>query len=230
MKKDTIRAIMAAAIVMVMYLLIVLLIPFEHTPAYWISFAFCFVGFLVVAASFYIAFLREPQTQSRFYGFPVAKIGTFYGIAQLVLSLLFMALGMWIPLWIVVLLQALLMGAALLGLISAEATVDQIQTLDKKLKQDVTMMRSLQSRVNVLASQCPEPSAAKIIGKLAEELRYSDPVSNDAVSCLERDLWATVDQLQSAVVDGEYPAVVQLCRNASVILAERNRLCKLNKR
>lgn len=67
------------------------------------------------------------------------------------------------------------------------------------------------------------------IKALAEEFRYSDPVSNNAVAEAEADLAAVVDELQAAYVDGDNDAMAQLCRKASALLAERNRLCKLNK-
>ena len=67
------------------------------------------------------------------------------------------------------------------------------------------------------------------IKALADEFRYSDPVSNDAIADAEADLSALVDELQIAVVDGDNGAVDKLCRKASAQLAERNRLCKLSK-
>jgi hypothetical protein len=54
-------------------------------------------------------------------------------------------------------------------------------------------------------------------------------VSNEAIAEAEADLAAAVDELQKAYVDGDQDAVAQLCRKASALLAERNRLCKLNK-
>ena len=64
---------------------------------------------------------------------------------------------------------------------------------------------------------------------LAEDLGYSDPVGSAALEETERDLSALVDELQSAVADGDSEATRQLCRRASAVLAERNRLCKLSK-
>ena len=40
MKKDTIRAIVVAAITFVIYNLIAFVIPFVHTAAFWISYGF----------------------------------------------------------------------------------------------------------------------------------------------------------------------------------------------
>ena len=86
-------------------------------------------------------------------------------------------------------------------------------------------MRSLQSKVSQIASQTDDAA----IKALAEEFRYSDPVSNDAIADAEADLAAAVDELQAAYIDGDREAVAQLCRKAAALLAERNRICKLNK-
>ena len=229
MKKDTIRWIVGLGVLLVLYILVAFLIPFVHTATFWVSFVFTLIAFTVVAASMYIAFAKNPDARSKFYGFPIAKIGAIYGLGQLITSLIFMALSQWVPVWAAILVYAIALGAAVIGLISAEAVVEQIQVQDVKLKKDVALMRSLQSKLNQMAAQCDNPDAAAAVRKFAEELRYSDPVSSDALAEIERDLSAAVDELQAAVVDGDREATRQLYRKASAILAERNRLCKLNK-
>ena len=225
MKKDTIRAIVVAVIMLAIYNLIAFVIPFAHTAAFWISYGFTLVAFAVVCTSIYIAFIKNPDAKSRFYGFPIARIGVLYGGAQLIASLIVMALAQWTPWWIPVLVYAIGMGAAVIGLVAADAVVEEIQTQDVKLKKDVSLMRSLQSKVSQIASQTDDAA----IKALAEEFRYSDPVSSEAIADAEADLAAAVDELQAAYVDGDNDAVAQLCRKAAALLAERNRICKLNK-
>ena len=225
MKKDTMRGLVALGVLLVLYVLIAFLVPFVHTATFWVSFVFTLIAFGVVAASIYIAFVKNPDAKSRFYGFPIARIGVLYGGAQLIVSLVVMAVAKWTPWWIPVLVYAIGLGAAVIGLVSAEAVVDQIKTQDVKLKDNTTMMRTLQSKISQIASQTDDAA----IKALAEEFRYSDPVSNDAIADAEADLAAAVDQLQAAFVDGDNEAMAQLCRKASALLAERNRLCKLNK-
>ena len=89
-------------------------------------------------------------------------------------------------------------------------------------------MRGLQSKINGIAGLC-SVDVREDVAKLAEALRYSDPVSADALAEIEGELSACVDELQAAVVDGDNAAVRELCRKAGAILVERNRLCKLNK-
>lgn len=227
MKKDTIRFGLTVAILLVLYLLVAFLIPFAKTPVFWLSFGYTLAAFAVAGAAFWIAFLRHPGAKSRFYGFPIAKIGAVYWLVQLIAGLLAMALGSWIPVWLAVLVYTAALGAAAIGLIAADAVADEIHAQDDKLKKNVTVMRTLQSQVSQL--DCTDPEAAAAVKKFAEELHYSAPVSSPALEEAERDLSAAVANLQSAVMDNDTPAIKQLCRIASRLLTERNRLCKLNK-
>lgn len=229
MKKDNLQWTIGLGVLLVLYILVAFLIPFAHTVVFWASFVFTLIAFGVVAASFYIAFVKNTDAKSRFYGFPIAKIGVIYGLIQLVAGLVFMVLAAVVPLWLPVLVYAIALGAAVIGLISAEAVVEEIHVQDEKLKKNVSVMRGLQSKVIQMASPCENADAAAAVKAFTEELRYSDPVSADALADIERDLSAVVDELQNAVVDGDNQAIIQLCRKASAILAERNRLCRLNK-
>ena len=225
MKKGTIRSVIVAAVVLAVYHLIVFAVPFVKNAAFWVSYGFTLAAFAVVAASIYIAFVKNPDARSRFYGFPIARIGAVYGTVQFVLSLLVMGFAAWVPWWAAAAVYAIGLGISVIGLIAADVVVEEIQAQDEQLKVKVSVMRGLQSKVHQLAAQ----SGDKDILALADEFRYSDPVSNDAVSDAEADLAAAVDELQSAYVDGDSEAAKQLCRKVSALLAERNRLCKLNK-
>lgn len=233
MKKGFVQSAIVFAILLVLYILIAFLVPFAKTATFWVSVVFTVVAFAVAAAAFYIAFIKTPDAKSKFYGFPIARIGVIYAIVQIVASFVFMALATFVaewPVWPAILVYAVALGITLIGLIAADAVVEEVQRQDVQLKKDVYLMRSLQSKLNQMTSQCDgNPDAADAVKKFAEELRFSDPVSSDALIDVERDLAAAVDELQAAVTDGDSAAVKQLCRKGLGILSERNRLCKLNK-
>mgnify|MGYP004479677597 FL=1 len=225
MKKNFTRSAICLGVLLLLYILLAFLIPFPKTAVFWLSFGFTLVAFAVTGWALYTAFLKNPGATSRFYGFPIARIGVIYGGGQLVCGLLFMALGKWIPTWLAVLVYAAMLGAAVIGLMGAETVVDTIQNQDQKLKQDVRFMRELQSKVNQMATQCSLPE----VKQFCENIRYSDPVSSEALAEIDLDLSAAVDNLQSAIVDGDNIAIRQLAQKADNVLSERNRLCKLNK-
>ena len=225
MKKNFTRSAICLGVLLLLYILLAFLIPFPKTAVFWLSFGFTLVAFAVTSWALYTAFLKKPGSTSRFYGFPIARIGVIYGGGQLVCGLMFMALGKWIPTWLAVLVYAAMLGAAVIGLMGAETVVDTIQNQDQKLKQDVRFMRELQSKVNQMAAQCSLPE----VKQFCENIRYSDPVSSEALAEIDLDLSAAVDNLQSAIVDGDNIAIRQLAQKADNVLSERNRLCKLNK-
>ena len=229
MKKDTMRGVVGLGVLLILYILIAFLIPFAKTATFWVSFVFTLIAFCVVAASIYIAFVKNPDAKSRFYGFPIARIGIIYGIAQLVAGLLLMALGKWVPVWLAVLMYAIMLGAAVIGLISADAVAEQIHAQDAKLKKDVAAMRAIQSKLSVLPGQCEAPVTAKCLTQLADEIRFSDPVSSEATQETEADLNALTDELQKAVLEHDTAAAQNLCKRCQAVLMERNRLCKLEK-
>lgn len=76
---------------------------------------------------------------------------------------------------------------------------------------------------------CEDVAARAVLKAFSEEIRYSDPVSSPAIAEVEADLSAAIDELQQVVVAGDAEAVKTSCRKGMAILAERNRLCKLNK-
>jgi hypothetical protein len=226
--KNKIRTWVVLAIIFVVYSVITFALPFAHTATFWLSYVFAVVAIAVQVYILHTAFMKEKSIKSKFYGFPIANIGFFYLIAQLVLGLIMMALSAKIAVWIPVVLYVILLGVAAVGFIAADAMRDEVERQDVQLKKDVSVMRGLQSKVNGIVGLC-SAAVREDVAKLAEELRYSDPVSSEAIASVEKELSACVDELQAAVVDGDNAAVRELCRKASVTLVERNRLCKLNK-
>ena len=230
MKKNTTRVLLVGAIALVLYNLIVFMIPFERESAvFWLSYAFTMLAFGVLAVAVYNGFLKNPTAKSTFYTFPMVRIGLNYAAIQLIAGILVMAVGQWLAWWLVTLVYAIGLGVTVVMLISVDATVEQIKTMDGQLQARTSRMRALQSKVIHMESQCADADAAKAVKNLAEELRYSDPVSGPAVAEAENELSAVIDALQETVADGEAAVIVQLCGKASALLAERNRLCKLSK-
>ena len=168
--------------------------------------------------------VKQPVHKPLFMASPLPE-SVIYGGGQLAASLLLMVLGKWTPAWLAVLVYAAMLGAAVIGLVSADAVVETIHVKDQKLKKDVAFMRSLQSKTHQLAAQCDSAE----VKAFCENVRYSDPVSSEALAEIERDLSAAVDDLQAAVVDGDSGVICQLARKADTLLSERNRVSKLNK-
>lgn len=224
------KGVLVLVLLFVVYTLIVLAVPFAKGGMFWLTYLFTAAAFGVQAYVFKLSFEKEAGAKSKFYGFPIARVGVLYLAVQLVLGLVFMALAAVAPVWLALVLYLALLVAAAVGVIATDSIRDEVERQDTQLKKDVAAMRALQSKAAALPARCEDATARAALEKLAEEFRYSDPVSAPALTDLETDMAATMEELSAAVTDGDNAAVLALCKKISATLAERNRLCKLNKK
>lgn len=230
MTKNEKRVCIVLAIILAIFVVVSLAVPFVKGGVFLLSLAF---GIIAIAVQLYVlksAFGKDESRRSKFYGFPIARIGFVYMVAQLVLSLIFMGIGFICPAWIPVVIYVVLLGGASIGFITADSTRDEIERQDVALKADTECIQSLRSIVYPLSGQVADKDCSELLHNLAEEFKYSDPVSSDAIKDIEQELSALVGELQKAVVDADVEVIKALCQRIKTTLTERNRLCKLSKR
>lgn len=229
MKKSEIRSYIVLAIVFAVFTVISFAVPFDRNSIFWFGYIF---GVIAIAFQVYflkISFFVEGDAKSKFYGFPIARVGLIYLAAQIITSFIEMAIGKYIPFWVVLIINVLIIAFAATGCIATDAMREEIEHQDVKLEKDVNRMRNLQSLTSSLVGQCSDVGLKKILNKLAEEFRYSDPVSSDSTEDLEEDLFIQLQDVQKAIVDGDTESVTKLCEGVVSTLRERNRLCAVNK-
>lgn len=228
MNKNMTRFLIILAAVLVVFLVVAFVPPFVKTATFWLALVF---GLIAIAGQLYVqprAFGSE-KARSKFYGFPIGQLGVVWLAAQLVLSVVFMALAALIPAWVAAVVFVLLTAAAVAGFVGVDATRDEIERQDEALKANVASMRALQSKAATLAARAAGSGAEKPLQELAEAFRFSDPVSSPATAELEGELSADLDLLTQALLDEDEPAAADLAAKLTVTLTERNRLCRLNK-
>ena len=228
MSKNRVRFYLALAFVFAAFTVITFAVPFEKNATLWLSYAFALLALAVQIYAYPKAFGGK-SAKSKFYGFPLARISTIYLLVQLALSLVFMLVGSFVPAWIPVILFSLLFAAAAVGLIAADAVKEEVERQDAALKANVETMRTLRSKAVSVADRCEDAETKKALNAFAEALRFSDPVSSAATADIEENLTGLLEELSNAVLEKDYPAAQTLCAKASALLADRNRICKLNK-
>ena len=232
MSKNRLRFYVSLAVVFAVFSAIVFFAPFKRSAAFWLSYAFAAVAAAVQLYAYPRAFDFEGHdVRSKFYGFPLARLTTIYLIAQLVLSLVFIIAAQFaeIKIWIPAVLYTVMLGVFAIGFLAADSMREEVERQDTAHKARVDTMRALQSKAVYIAAQCDDSETKKALNKLAENFRFSDPVSSDALTDMEAGLNALVDELQSAVLEKDYPTARTLCAKTEDALADRNRMCKLSK-
>lgn len=228
-KKSKIQGAVILLIVFAAFNVLAFMLPFVKTGAFWLAYGFTAFAILAQGYIFHIAFDKGEPLKSKLYGFPIARFGVIYLVVQLIAGFACMVLAKFVPIWVCLIVFVLILAAAAVGLISVDVVRDEIEQQDVKLVKDVTAMRAMQSKAVFIAGQCVDADTKAALEKLADTLRFSDPVSSEATAEAEATLAAYMDELQNAVMEGDSESVRVLCAKVEVALADRNRLCKLNK-
>lgn len=229
MNKNAIRWWVVLGVVLVVYNVLAFALPFPKTAVFAVSYLFTMIAILAQIYVIRTAFYRGEGVKSKFYGFPIAKLGVIYLAVQLIAGLVFMALGLIVPVWLPLALYVVLLGIAAAGFVAADAARDEVVQQEVKLEKDVSRMREFQAKGRALVTLNQVPEAARPLEKLAENLRFSDPVSSEALTEIEDQLAECLAQLQEAVSAQKTEQILSVCQEAEHILAERNQLCKLSK-
>lgn len=229
MNKNSVRGYLTLAIVFAVLCVVSFVAPFPKTSVFWVGYIFAVIAIAFQIYVFKISFSGADSVKSKFYGFPIAMVGMTYLFAQLIASIIEMILAAILPVWVAVIVNILLLGFVLVGCIATEAMRDEIIRQDVVLKKDVSNMRNLQSMSASLVGLCQDADLKKELQALADDFKYSDPVSSEQTLTLEADLDTQMNEIQKSLIDGDFESVKALCNRILGCLAERNRVCRLGK-
>jgi len=216
-------------VVLPVYNVIAFVIPFHRGAGFWTGYGFSTLAILLMAGISLYAFDRE-NLRSKVYGIPLLSVAWRYLIIQVIVGLVQMLLDFIpIPFQIGLVLNTILLGICLVGLIVMEASKGEIERIDAKIKEKVFYIKSLQADVEGLRNRASDTPLKKTLKDLAETIRFSDPMSSPQLAAIENKIEAKAAALADAVERADNAAATALCNELQQLFAERNRKCKILK-
>ena len=222
MKKNKGLAYAALAIAFVLFNVIAFAVPTAKTATFWITYAFSVVAFALQIVIWKFAFKGTDTLKSKFLGIPLISVGITYLIIQIIAFAVFMVLPLTAS-WIAIVVCALILGISAICLIGTETGREEINRVEEKVEKKVFYIKALQVDVEMLASTETDADTKAALTKLAEKIRFSDPISNDVLSDLEAEITAKVKELKTAENKAEIITVLDS------LITERNKKAKLLK-
>ena len=156
------------AIILVVYIIGFLIIPFNKIAASWISFAFTIIA---IAASLFVfnqAFNSKETLVSKIYGYPIFRVGAVYALAQLAIGIVICAIGAFVavPYWVALLLSIIMLGAAAIGVIITDNTRDLVEHVDETVKVDTEVVTNFQINIAGIVDCCEDSNLKLELEKL----------------------------------------------------------------
>jgi hypothetical protein len=223
-------AISILAIIFVFFNVVAFALPFTHTSVFWIAYSFTVFALLSQIAIFIVAFYKAVNLKSIFMGFPIFRIGYIYLTVQLILGLSLMATASIfpIPAWGAVVPCTVVLALAAICVIATDTARDEIERVDVSVRTDTAFIRGLAADIKSLLPVSGDDETRAGLEKLYEQVRYSDPVSNDGLSGLEAGIGAKFAELKQTISERNGGALESIA-NISALVNERNLKCRLLK-
>ena len=219
----------AVVIITAVYNVVVFVIPFNRGGGFWTGYGFSMLAMFITAAVNFYAFDRK-SLKSKVYGVPLISVVWRYLIIQLIVGVLQIVLDFIpIPYKYDIAVNIVLLGACLIGLIIVETSKDEIARIDKKIKEKVFFIKSLQVDVENMLVKASDVTVKKALKDLSETIRYSDPMSSPQLAAIENKIQSKVVILSEAVENKDTDSIKTLCIELQQLFAERNRKCKILK-
>jgi len=196
----------------------------KFSGSFWIGYifiTFSFIGQLICA---YIA-LKAKNLKKLFYNIPLISISYIGLMIMLFVGGLTMAIPHF-PNWIGIIVCLLILGFTAISIIKATVAADIVSDIDTKVATETTFIKMITVDAKNLVNRANAQMLKKQCEKIYEALRYSDPMSNEALADVEQRIKEEFDVLTDAVIADDLGATESSTKELSTLINERNNKCK----
>lgn len=220
-------AILLAAFNAVVFLVRPVIPGFEirYDARFWVAWAFILAAFAGNLACANAAF-KADQLKKLFYRVPLITVSYAGLIATLLLGGGLMLIPN-CPAWIAAVVCVLVAAVTAVAVVKAGWAGEAVGEVDEKVAQKTQFIKLLTVEAETLLSAAKTPDARAAAKKVYEAIRYSDPMSSDALTDIESELSEKFKTFKAAVTSGAATEIA--AENFLTTLGKRNRMCKAMK-
>ena len=199
---------------------------YQH-PSFWIGYAFVMLSFIMQLLVGVKVFSSDKKDKV-FLRMSLLTISYSSLFISLVVGAVFMTVPV-LPEWIAAIVCTVVTGYYALAYLKGSAAIDFVEKVGEEVKNKTALMRELVSESESLMAYAKTDVAVVATKKIYESLRYSDPMSNDKLYYVEKEISEAyilfADKVKNVVDEGLEEQAEKLC----VLINDRNNKCKLLK-
>lgn len=220
------------AVLVVIFNVIVFVTPNEiageskFDGSFWVGYIFIMLTFIAQLGIAWYS-LKDDITKT-FYKMPLLSISYGSIIAMMVVGTICMVVPGF-PVWLGIILCLLVLAFSIVSMMQAQVAATVIGEIDTKIKNKTFFIKSLTVDMDSLVARASSTEMSEELKMVYEAVRYSDPMSNDALSGVESTITIKVSELSDCVGKADMEGVKVLAKEIVILLNDRNKKCKLLK-
>lgn len=201
--------------------------PGKYTSSFWIGYGLITVMFVGQLICSFIAF-KADSAKKMFYNISLIRTSYIGMIISFIAGGLCMLIS---PLsyWVAVIVCAIVLAANAACVAKSRAAIGEIERIDEKIKTQTFFIKSLTVDAETLMASAKSEGVRAECRKVYETIRYSDPMSSDALTSVESQITLKFAELSEAIKEDDTEKVAALSKDIIVLAGDRNKKCKMFK-
>lgn len=199
----------------------------SYDGRFWTAWAFITAAFIGNLVCTYFAFKAE-NLKKLFLNLPLITISRSALIVMLVAGCTVMLIPN-CPGWIAAVVCILVLGFNAVAVVKAAWAADTVSETEEKVKTQTAFIKNLTVDAESLIARAKSEPVKAECKKVYEAVRYSDPMSRDALASIESEITATFSKLKEVVAADNSASASEIASELIVLLDDRNKKCKLLK-
>lgn len=194
---------------------------------FWVGYIFItivFIGNLVCS----FLFFKEENIDKIFLKLPIIYIAYIALIVSLIAGAIAMAIPV-IPYWVGIVVDVVILAVYAIAIVQANTAADVVSEIDDRVKAQTFFIHSLTVDAQTLMSFAQSDDVKTECKKVYESIRYSDPMSNDALAEIERQIQNEFKTFDDAVKKDNTELVKNSANKMIALINKRNSQCKVLK-
>lgn len=216
------------AIGLAMFNLIAFLVPGDNKfdEGFFLGYIFITLAYVLQLGIAYFSF-KEENLNKVFLNIPTVTVGLGSLIFTAVVSIITMLIDLHVWLGAILCFCSFAVGAV--ATLVAKSAGDIVGGIDDQIKTQTFFIKALTIDMNTLVAQSPSQEIRAEVTKVYEAVRYSDPMSNQALAPAESQITIKFNQLSNAVFANDLMAVKAFANDMLILIQDRNNKCRLLK-
>ena len=194
---------------------------------FWTAWAFIMAAFAGNLICAYFAF-KTQNLKKLFYNLPLVTVSYAGLISMLSLGETLMLIP-GCPAWIAAVVCLIAAAVTAAAVVRADWAGKAAGAVEEKVKAQTAFIKTATLDAQNIANRAKSPAISAAGQRVYEALRYSDPMSSDALSAEEAKIAAKIEELSAAVNNADEETAGATADETVLLIKERNNKCRLLK-
>ena len=199
----------------------------KFSGSFWVGYIFITVAFVGQLVCAFVSFKSE-NLKKFFYKIPLLSISYGGLVAMLIVGSVFMTIPT-LPEWVAIIVCVIILAFNTIAILKATAAADIVSGIDEKIKTQTFFIKSLTVDAQSLMGSAKTEALRAEAKKVYEEIRYSDPMANDALTELDHQIERQFNSFSDAINSEDLEVATELASSLIKMINRRNQKCKLLK-